>query len=253
MYNYTVTVVQNRKGLVMKCARMTLAAVFILLTGCAVPQHSGKDAVPTATEQTSVTIKSVAIKNAILPLSDEDGKMLPETLMETYYLSSEDPVKKYLQNKSIQKFFNMWLKEYMCEDIEAYWDYDSLASVQYLDHKFTSVSRPGEEFYTCTFSTDDGRCGYIIVLYGEGKEGPYIAKRSLQETTPYLYDMRANSEQIAAALGETDIDIPSTSAIRVEWIDTDKNRGDRIILFTDGKGDKYICYLGADDVTVEKH
>lgn len=146
----------------------------------------------------------------------------------------------------------MWVKYNLDENMEARWNYDSLAPVQFLDQKFNSIKRPGEEFYTCTFSTVDDRYGYIIVLYGEGEEGPYVTQWSLQETTPYLYDLRANSSQITAALKKTDIDLTTASAVRAEWIDTDKNRGDRIILFTDSKGGKYVCYFGDEDFTIEK-
>lgn len=102
------------------------------------------------------------------------------------------------------------------------------------------------------FSTDDDRCGYIIVKYGEGEEGRYIKKWSLSETTPYQYDLKVNGSQIAAALKKTDIDLSTASAKRVEWIDTEKKRGDRIVLFTDGKNDKYIYYFGDKDFIIEK-
>lgn len=203
----------------------TISVICVLLLGCAVAQDSAQGA---------------------------EENVLPDRLFETYYLSSEEPVYTYLQNKSIQRFFNMWFKEYIGEDIEAHWNYDTLAPVQMLDHKFNPISRPGEKFYTCTFSTDDGRYGYIIISYGEGKEGPYISKWSLNETTPYQYDLRANSSQIGEALNKMDIDVSTASAMRAEWIDTDKKRGDRIILFTDGKNDKYVCYFGDGDYTLHK-
>lgn len=38
----------------------------------------------------------------------------------------------------------------------------------------------------------------------------------------------------------------------MELIDTDKNRGDRIILFSDSKDDNYVCILGDEDFTVMK-
>ncbi len=202
----------------MKSFLMTFTILGMLLSGCAAPQPAEQSTIP----------------------------------FDTYYLSSEEPVHVYLQNHSIQRFFNMWVKEDLGEDVEAHWDYDTLAPVQLLDHNFQSIARSDEPLYTCTFSTDDGRYGYIIVSYGIAADGPYISKWSLHETTPYSIDLRANSKEIAAALSETDIDLSTASAARVEWIDTDQNRGDRIILFTDGKGDKYVCSLGGDDLTIEK-
>lgn len=227
----------------MKKTILLLGAVCILLSGCS-PS-------PGAAQNAPGTIAS-AMDNVSAMSLESDSKALPDALSGTYYLPSDDPVYSYLQNKSIKRFFNMWLNDYMGEDIEAQWNYDTLAPVRLLDHDFKSVARSGDTFYTCTFTTDDDRCGYIIVSYREGKEGPYISKWSLHETTPYLYDLAANSEQIAAALKETDIDLASASAARVELIDTDKNRGDRIILFTDGTDSHYVCYLGGDDFTIEK-
>jgi len=136
------------------------------------------------------------------------------------------------------------------KEVKPQWNYDTLAQVQQLDHDFASIARDGVELYTMTFSADDNRYGYIIVSYSE--DGPHIEKWSLNDTTPYQYDLRANSEKIATALKETDIDLSTTTATRVEWTDTAKKRGDRIILFTDGKGDRYVCYLGDDDFTIEK-
>lgn len=223
----------------MKNMIMTFGALGILLIGCALPQSHGSDAAgstPDNAAEMSLVADSSTLSNAL----------------ETYYLSEEDPVYGYLQNKSIQRFFNMWFQEYIGEDMEANWNYDTLAPVQLLDHSFASIAQQDEALYTCTFSTDDGRCGYIIVSYGEGEDGPYISKWSLQETTPYLYDLRANASLITAALNETDIDLSTATAARVEWIDTKKNRGDRIILFRDDKGDNYVCYFGDGDFTVEK-
>lgn len=220
-----------------------ISVLCVLLLGCAMPQNLKKNAI-SSTPNTS--------NNTTIASIDADQSTLSDALFETYYLPSEHPVYAYLQNKSIQRFFHMWCKESIDEDVEVHWNYDTIAPVQLLDHEFHSIARPGEELYTCTFSTDNDRHGYIIVLYGEGNEGPYITKWSLCETTPYLYDLRANSEQIIAALKETDIDLSTASASRAEWIDTDKKRGDRIILFTDSKEDHYICYFGEEKFTIEK-
>ena len=229
----------------MKKTILALGAVCILLSGCTLSQNAKQHPI------TSGDLTASLNKAAVTAL-DTDFETLPAALSDTYYLSADDSVYSYLQNKSIKRFFNMWFVEYIGEDIEAHWNYDTLAPVQFLDHEFQSIARPGEAFYTCTFTTDSGRCGYIIVSYGEGKEGPYISKWSLRETTPYLYDLRANSKQIAAALKETDIDLPTAAAVRAEWTGTDKNRGESIILFTDGTDNRYVCYLGDGDFTIEK-
>ena len=245
----------------MKKTIAAFVAVCMLLPGCSAPESPGQSeissvpatqsSVPDNTNAGQSSLSSVPDISDSAPDSTSTSPLSTDAnaLLESYYLASDDPVFAYLQNNSIKKFFDMWLEEYMGEDIEAHWNYDTLAPVQLLDHEFNSI-RPDVALYTCTFSTDDGRCGYIIVSYGE--DGPHIQQWSLHETTPYLYDLRANIGQITAALAETDIDLSTATAIRVEWMDTDKNRGDRIILFTDDKGDRYVCTLGDGDFTLEK-
>ncbi len=216
---------------------LTLCAVCILLAGCNLSQN------PKQSETASYTTTLENAAKSSLS-SSTDG------LLDSYYLSPEDPIHAYLQNKSIKRFMQMWFEEYMGEEIEAHWDYAALAPVQLLDHTFQPIALPGETLFTCTFTTDDGRCGYIIISYGESKEGPYIAKKSLYETTPYLYDLRANMDQITTALKETDIDV--AAAIRAERIDAENSREDHIILFTGNSGDRYVCTLGDGDFTLEK-
>lgn len=216
----------------------------ILVFGCFIFQN---------TPDHSVLSDLEAFGNPVFISSLEtEASELPDSIYESYYLSSEDPVFTYLQNNSIRRFFNMWFEYFIDEEGKGkvHWNYDTLAPVELLDHNFDSIARPDTKLYTCTFSTEDGRNGYIIVSYN--KEGPSITKWSLVETTPYLYDLRANKEQILAALMETDIDLSTAKATRVEWIDTEKKRGDRIILFTDAKEDQYICYLGEEDYSIEK-
>lgn len=227
----------------MKKVILTFGLLCSLLLSCGMSSNS---------TQSGMNLPTSNASSAELKSFEANNTDLPKELLDTYYLPSDDPVNEYLQHKSIQKFFNMWFKEYIGEDINAHWNYDTLAPVDLLDHNFKSIARAGETFYTCTFSTDDDRCGYIIVKYGVGEEGRYIQKWSLFETTPYQYDLKVNGSQIAAALKKTDIDLSTASAKRVEWIDTEKKRGDRIVLFTDGKNDKYIYYFGEEDFIIEK-
>lgn len=130
------------------------------------------------------------------------------------------------------------------------WNYDTLAPVQMLDHDFVSLTRSDIQLYTMTFSADENRYGYILLTYSP--EDPSIQKWRLVETTPHPYDSQANSNKIAVSLQRTDIDLSTATATRVEWQDTKKNRGDRIILFEDGNGNLYICYLGSDNFNIER-
>ena len=129
------------------------------------------------------------------------------------------------------------------------WNYASLAEVKYLNHDFASLA-DGKKLYTCTFTTDDDRYGYLIFEYLE--KGPAVKQWSLHETH-YPYDQRENVPSILAALKKAGVDPAEATAQRVEWMDTAKNRVDRIILFKDGKGNAYICYFGEYPFTLEKH
>ena len=233
---------------------LILAAASILISGCGLPNHVREADHEARTDGVVLDTGNAAagLPGIESPAEMEKEGPLPVFLLNSYYLPKENPVYSYLQNKSIRRFFDMWFREQISEEAEAHWNYDTLAPVLLLDHDFKPVTQQDKGLYTCTFSTDDGRSGYIIVSYGEGAEGPYISKRSLHETTPYQYDLRANGEQIAEALKESDIDLSTASAARAEWIDTENNSEDRIILFTDGKGDRYICYFGDGDYTVRK-
>lgn len=229
--------------------KITAAAICFLLTACAAPQPSAPT-VPPAAANAAVSAISIAATSPRADAGSAADADLPETVLASYYSAQDTPIFEYLQNNSIQSFLNMWFEEKIDQHARPHWNYDTLTQVQLMDHDFESLSRAGEQLYTMTFSIDDGRCGYIIIVYHE--DGPAISEWSLHETTPDLYDLRANREAIATALSGTDIDLSTAAAARVEWIDTAKRRGDRIILFTDGKGDRYVCYLGDHDFTIEK-
>lgn len=223
---------------------LILSVTCILLTGCSVSQNTAKDQTLSAPGASGVVLLSTAGTAA------KETGTLPDSLLKSYYLSPDDPAYKYLQNKRVRGFFDMWFEYFIAEDIKPNWNYDTLAPVELLDHDFKPIAKQDDKLYTCTFTTDDGRCGYIIVSYY--KDGPSFKKWSLFETSPHQIDLKANSGQIAAALAKTDIDLSTATATRVEWIDTEKNRGDRIILFMNAKGSRYVCYLGDDDYSIEK-
>lgn len=74
----------------------------------------------------------------------------------------------------------------------------------------------------------------------------------VRETTPYLYDLRTHEKEIAASLMKTDIDLSTAKVSRVYLFDEEKKRADQVILFTDEKGDHYICCFGDDAFEIEK-
>lgn len=82
----------------MKKAILTFGLLCSLLLSCGMSSNSTQSSMNLpASNATSVELNSFKSNNTALP----------EELLDTYYLSSDDPVNEYLQHKSIQKFFNM--------------------------------------------------------------------------------------------------------------------------------------------------
>lgn len=176
-----------------------------------------------------------------LPSENVDYQgLLSDTIQNSYYGGQKDPAFSYFQHSSIQNFLAMWVKE-ETQDIEnPQWDLDSFTEIKTLDHALVDI-HPDTSFYSCTFTDGENRFGYVMISYDE--TGPSISNWGVTETTPYIFDLRANWEAIRANLQQTDIDLSTTTASRVSLMDKEKKRGDQVICFTDGKGDRYLCYL----------
>ena len=190
---------------------------------------------------------SLAAMSAENPAGRETN--LPDTVLDSYYAAQDTPAFEYFHHERIQEFLGMWVLEETGDIADPKWDYDSFARIIVMDHDL-SVSRPDEQLYCLTFTDGTGRCGYVIVKYDAS--GPSISNWSVTETTPYQYDLKANGDTISESLSDTDIDLKTASASRVYLFDQKNKRADQVILFTDGKKDTYICYLGNDSLEVKK-
>lgn len=215
----------------------TLLSFALLITGCG-----------TAVQSRTVIADSVSAVKTASADGDLDGS-LPDGLLDSYYAGQADPAFSYFHNSSIRRFFTMWVKENI-EGLDGpVWNYDGFARIDILDHDLQEVS--GEKkLYCLPFSDGGGRFGYMIVQYHE--DGPAVSKWAVKETTPYLYDLRANRDQIGESLRKTDIDLSTAKAYRVVLYDQEKESADQVIRFTDGKGDDYIGYFGGDVFKIEK-
>lgn len=182
-------------------------------------------------------------------VTQSEVKALPDTLVESYYAGQKDSAYEYFQHRSIQKFLAMWVKEETGDIEKPVWNLTSFTKISVLDHDLT-VSRADEALYCCTFSDGANRFGYAIVKYNE--LDPSIENWSITETTPYVYDLQTNEKQISESLQKTDIDLSTATASRIYLFDREKSRADQAILFTDGKGDHYICYFGNAVLQAEK-
>lgn len=174
--------------------------------------------------------------------------ILPDNIMDTYYDADKDKAFTYIQKRKIQKFMTMWVEEgtHITDPI---WDFDTLTRIEILDHDL-QVLHPDEALYSLTFSDGGKRYGYIIVQYHE--DGPALSNWSVKETTPIVYDLKANETTIAKTLSSSGIDMDSITARRVYLLDTDTKQTDQIILFTDATDAHYICYLNDPPFTIKK-
>lgn len=162
-----------------------------------------------------------------------------EPLLNSYYLGQNSRAFNMLK-KSI--FIDM-IEGWTGDDIEnPAWNYDSFTQYYILNSDMVSATHD-KELYYCTFSADDDKCGYIVLSY----DGSSLRKISMVET-PYLYDLKANVDEIADKLSEAGIDLSSVVASRVQLVGTNKNCSDEVIRITDGNGHNYMCCFGESSI-----
>ncbi len=231
----------------------------VLITGCANTLPAGSGAAEQG-EPSSLSavqnpaggeaqVVSTLAKEGAVGLAEKEEYSLPAGLLSSYYAAQNTSAFEYFQNESIQEFVAMWVKE-ETGDIDApQWNYDSFAQITVMDHAL-EVSRPEEALYCCTFSNGVDRYGYLIFKYNEAD--PSISNWGVGETTPYSYDLEANTPETAMALAKTDIDLATATAARVYLLDRENKRADQAICFIDGKGDRYLGYFGKSVFTIEK-
>ena len=183
-----------------------------------------------------------------------------EAAAVSYYAGQDSRAYRML-NKSMfrQLLNNGWLKN--LEDIQnARWNYDTFTEYTVLDRDPELTEEP---LYCCTFSADDGRCGYLVVAYtGDALKRidtvkmPYLydflrnadaitgdALRRIDTVeTPYLYDFLRNTDAIREELGKTELDLSSAAASRVQFKD-DQGVSAEGILFQDSAGREYLYHF----------
>ena len=112
-----------------------------------------------------------------------------------------------------------------------------------LDEDGNSLS--DKDLYYCTYSAEEGKCGYIIVAY----DGDSLQRISSAETS-YPYDLDSNMEAVLAGLEETETDPTSARAARVSITMGEDTR--EAIRITDGEGHECICFFGKEGVSFEE-
>lgn len=229
---------------------VTLSALF-LLTSC---KKTPLPSLAQEQEDTSQVSSQAQEQNdsSMLPSQtqvQDDSSPLPQSLIDSYYAGQSDPAFEYVQHSSIQKFLGMWVKDKTGDIENPEWNYGSFTKVGILDRNL-GVLQTDNPIYSCTFSDGKFRTGYIIVEYD--KNGPDLSNYGVKETTPYVYDLKANMAEINESLSKTDIDMSTAKAARVVLYDKENKSADQGILFTDNKGDNYIGYFGDSPFKIEK-
>jgi len=177
-----------------------------------------------------------------------------EAAAVSYYAGQDSRAYRMLNKSMFRQLLNL-------EDIQnARWNYDTFTEYTVLDRDPELTEEP---LYCCTFSADDGRCGYLVVAYtGDALKRidtvkmPYLydflgnadaitgdALRRIDTVeTPYLYDFLRNTDAIREELGKTELDLSSAAASRVQFKD-DQGVSAEGILFQDSAGREYLYHF----------
>lgn len=167
-----------------------------------------------------------------------------DPVISSYYSGQSSRAFKMLQKSIFKRLVDHWTDA----DIQnSVWNYDTFMRYQILDSGSACVGL-GEELYCCTFSSDNGKFGYIVVSY----DGDSLRNMGVVETQ-YLYDLNSNIEEIMIELKEANIDLSSAVASRVKLVDTDGKSSVEAISIVDGDGNVCICYFGDTSVTFSDH
>lgn len=155
-----------------------------------------------------------------------------QNAVTSYYEGQSSRAYKMLQKSIFKKLIGGWTEEGISNPV---WNYDSFARYEVLNRDLTRAEEEAELYY-CTFSADNGKCGYGVLAYHE--EG--MSKVKVAET-PYPYDLQANLKAISDALGKTELDPATAEAVRVEVKGAEE--AEEAIRFSDDKGHAYLYYF----------
>lgn len=160
-----------------------------------------------------------------------------ESVIRSYY-EGQDSRAFQMFNKSIFKNFSDDWTENIGELENPKWNYDSFAQYRVLDQELAPVDE-NEELYSCTFSDDSGRQGYLVMRY----EGSGISKIKAVETGS-LYDLQTVLNEVREGLKNSDADLSSAAAFRAKLMNADQTAGEEAIVVKDGEGHSYVYRFG---------
>ena len=157
-----------------------------------------------------------------------------EAAAASYYAGQDSRAYRMLNKSMFRQLLNNGWLENLGDIQNARWNYDTFTEYTILDRDPELTEEP---LYCCTFSADDGRCGYLVVAY----TGDAL-KRIDTVKMPYLYDFLRNADAIREELGKTELDLSSAAASRVQFKD-DQGVSAEGILFQDSAGREYLYHF----------
>lgn len=157
-----------------------------------------------------------------------------EAAAASYYAEQDSRAYRMLNKSMFRQLLNNGWLENLGDIQNARWNYDTFTEYTILDR---DPELTEEALYCCTFSADDGRCGYLVVAY----TGDALRRIDTVET-PYLYDFLGNADAIREELGKTELDLSSAAASRVQFKD-DQGVSAEGILFQDSAGREYLYHF----------
>lgn len=220
--------------------KILLAAMLsgcLMSTACA---GSGvTDTAPQSTSGAIATVQTAASGKKNTGSSEEitdtrGAGMDMQHAVTSYYEGQSSRAYKMLQKSIFKNLIGGWTEEGISNPV---WNYDSFARYEVLNRSSTGAEE-GAELYYCTFSADNGKCGYGVLAYhGDGMSKVKVAE------TPYLYDLQANIEAVSDALGKTELDPATARAVRVEVNGAAEGESEEAIRISDDKGRAYLYYF----------
>lgn len=169
-----------------------------------------------------------------------------ESIFNSYYFAQSNNLNafKVLQSKKFTEIIEDWVDENLNDIKNPVWNYDSFTQYQILDGG--SISSIGDDLFYCTFSADNDKYGYVILQYDSySNDGSALGRVAMVETTPYLYDLKENINDILTKLNEFKLDLSKIDVIRGQIVDGENS--EEVILFTDNNK-KYLFYFKSSEI-----
>lgn len=169
-------------------------------------------------------------------LQADSGTTLGAPIVNSYYATQNSRASSIFQSEMLEGMLEQWTDDAI---VNPKWNIDSFTQYHSLDRNMNSTSE--EELYYSTFTADNGKQYYMVLRY-DAEDGGGLGKVRYSET-PYPYDLQKNIADITAKLSQTDLDLATAVAARVQVVDVSQNSAREAIRVTDAYGNQYLYYF----------